>query len=84
MPHPEPVPDVVALHDFLFRLFALCMFTPECGVIARGARAGSLVFVPARLSSPVQPRRRADAAPSGGPPGSCWSCVSCPTIRTSA
>jgi len=29
-----PSPDVGELHDFLFRLFATCLYTPECSVLA--------------------------------------------------
>ena len=29
-----PAPAVGELHDFLFRLFATCLYTPECSVLA--------------------------------------------------
>ncbi len=33
-PAAAPSPDVGELHDFLFRLFATCLYTPECSVLA--------------------------------------------------
>ena len=37
----EPVPaqNTEVLHDFMFRLFATCMYTPECSVLAFMLRA---------------------------------------------